>query len=171
MTTRVLIEIRKLPAARWREYRRLRLAALESDPIAFGSSVQEEKGFTEGEWKRRIRTALFALEDDRPVGMVVVSYSARPKTRHVADIFGLYVSPSHRAKGIGTELIEEALRQILRNEDIVKVKLTVNPEQKAALRIYRRAGFEVAGRMKKELEVEGKYFDELIMEKMLPRSE
>ena len=49
----------------------------------------------------------------------------------------------------------------------MKVKLTVNPEQRAVVKLYQDAGFIVAGRMKKELRVGRRFYDELIMENML----
>jgi hypothetical protein len=35
------VRVIELPPDRWREYRALRLAALRSDPIAFGSTYEE----------------------------------------------------------------------------------------------------------------------------------
>jgi len=37
-----MIEIKKLPPEKWQEYQKLRLDALLNDPIAFGSSYEEE---------------------------------------------------------------------------------------------------------------------------------
>ena len=83
------IVVKKIDADRWMEYRDLRLESLKSDPAAFGSSYEEEKDMTEDEWKRRINNALFALSKDRLIGMIVVVFNDRIKTKHVADIFGV----------------------------------------------------------------------------------
>jgi ribosomal protein S18 acetylase RimI-like enzyme len=99
--------------------------------------------------------------------MVAVVLNERPKTRHVADVFGVYVSPDHRGEGVGTKLLGEAMRLIRNNGGVVKVKLAVNPEQRAAVTLYEKMGFEVAGRLKKELKVGLRFYDELLMEKML----
>lgn len=162
-----MIKITKLAADRWNEYRDLRLEALASDPLAFGSSLEEEERLTEDDWKRRIQNALFALFNERPVGMIVYIFNDRPKTKHVADIFGVYVSADYRGKGIGTKLLERALSLIRKNKEVVKVKLAVNPEQLSAVKLYKSAGFVVVGRMKKELKVGRRFFDELLMEKYL----
>ena len=66
-----LIEVKKLPADRWRDCRDLRLEALKNDPMAFGSSYEEEESLSENEWRIRIKNALFALLNDKPVGMIV----------------------------------------------------------------------------------------------------
>ena len=161
-----MLEIGRLPADRWRDFRALRLEALRSDPLAFGSSPEDEESLTEEEWRRRIGNTLFALRDGRPVGMIAVVFSDRPKTRHVANIFAVYVSAGHRGEGIGTRLLDEALSLARSRRGVVKVNLAVNPEQRGAVRLYENAGFVVAGRMRKELRVGRRYFDEIVMEKL-----
>ena len=161
-----MLEIRKLPADRWRDYRDLRLEALKSDPPAFGSSPEEEEGIAEDEWRRRTQDTLFALWDDRPVGMIILAFNDRPKTKHIASIYGVYVCIDHRGDGVGTRLLEDALLLVRKKKGIVKVKLAVNPQQRAAVKLYERAGFVVAGRTRKELKVGRRFFDTLIMEKL-----
>jgi ribosomal protein S18 acetylase RimI-like enzyme len=143
------------------------LEALKSDPSAFSSSVEEESALSEEEWKRRTKNALFAVSDGTLVGMIVCVFSERTKIRHVADIFGVYVSTDYRGKGVGTRLLERTLSMIHRNKRIVKVELAVNPEQRAAVRMYEKAGFVVVGRGTKEIRVGRRFFDMLYMEKLL----
>jgi ribosomal protein S18 acetylase RimI-like enzyme len=162
-----LIEISGLPPERWKDYRRLRLEALKSDPSAFGSSFEEEEALTEDEWRKRIPNALFALSDDNPIGMIGFFSNTRLKTKHAADIFGFYVRADHRGRGVGTRLLQQALVQIRKNKGILKVKLAVNPEQRAAVKLYKRAGFVGYGVSKKELKVGRRFFDMLYMEKHL----
>jgi len=162
-----LVQIRKLPADRWKDFRDLRLKALKTDPSAYGGSYEEEVKLKEDEWRRRIKSAIFALSDDEPIGMIVLYFDLRPKTRHIADIYGFYVRPEHRGEGIGTRLFERAMALARRNRRIIKVSLAVNPEQRTALRIYRKAGFVVTGRTERELKVGGKFYGMVFMEKIL----
>ena len=162
-----LVEIRKLPDDRWKDYRDLRLEALKNDPSAFGSSLEEEEMLTEDEWKRRIQNGLFAVSEETLIGMIVYAFNRRTKTRHIAEIFGVYVSAGHRGDGFGTRMLEHALLQIRKNGRVVKVKLAVNPEQRVAVKLYKKAGFVVAGRARKELKVGRRFFDTLYMEKLL----
>jgi ribosomal protein S18 acetylase RimI-like enzyme len=162
-----LVKIRKLPADRWEQYRNLRLEALRSDPAAFGSSFEEESVLTEDEWKRRMSNALFAVSGGTPIGMIVCLFNDRPKIRHIAEIVGVYVSANYRGEGVATEMLKHSLSLIRSHGGIVKVKLAVNPEQRAAVRLYKKAGFLVTGRTKKELMVGRRYVDMLFMEKHL----
>jgi ribosomal protein S18 acetylase RimI-like enzyme len=162
-----LLEIRKLPATRWKEYRNLRLEGLRSDPTAFLSSLGEEEKLSEEEWKSNIESVLFALKDDTPVGMIVLSFGDHPKSRHTASIQGFYVSKKSRNLGIGTKLMAAALSLIMKKNGVIKVMLWVNSEQTSAVSIYERAGFTTAGVSRKGLKVGKRFYDQFIMEKML----
>lgn len=165
--TKNSIEIRKLPPGSWKEYRNLRLEALQNDPIAFGSSYKEEKLLTESEWKKRISNVRFAVSNDRLVGMIVFTHETKIKLRHIANIYGVYVSRRFRGQGIGSKLIEAALSEIKKNRNTIKINLHVNPKQEAAVELYKNHGFKIAGKLDKNLFVDGKFYDELIMEKFI----
>ena len=162
-----MIEVKTLPPERWREARELRLHALKTDPIAFGSSYEEEENLAEAEWQRRMKNALFALSDGKPVGTITYLFSDRVKGKHIARIFGVYVDPNYRGQGLGRKLLENALELIQENKGVVKVQLMVNQEQGVAVTLYKGMGFDVVGQMKKEIKVGEQFYDELIMEKML----
>ena len=162
-----MLTIAELSEDRWQDFRELRLESLKHEPTAFGSSYEEERDMPEGEWRRRMGTMLFALEDGTSVGMISYSVSARLKTKHVAHIHGVYVRPSARRKGAGALLLRKALGKIREHEGMVKVQLSVNPAMRAAVSLYERGGFVSRMRLEKELLVDGKYHDLLYMEKML----
>jgi ribosomal protein S18 acetylase RimI-like enzyme len=162
-----MIEIIRLPPERWMESRDLRLAALKEEPSAYGGSYEEEMNFSEDEWKRRLPNALYALSDDKPVGTVTYIVSERAKLKHIAQIFGVYVDPDYRGRGIGRKMLETALDLISKNKDIVKIRLTVNRQRDPAVALYKSLGFLVVGELEKELRVDGVFYDELMMEKML----
>ena len=158
------IEITRLSEARWQDYRDLRLEALQESSLAFGSSYEEECLLSEDEWKRRMHNALFALADGQAVGLIVVVFNRRAKTKHIADIFSFYVKNSYRHKGVGRKLLEAAIAEIRARNGVIKARLAVNTEQNFAVRLYRRYGFKTLGRVKKELLIDGKYYDELLMD-------
>lgn len=162
-----MTDIRKLPEDGWRGYRALRLEALKAEPAAFGSSYEEEAALPESEWRRRMSTALFAMDGGVPVGMASYVVGTRVKTKHVAHIYGVYVKPEHRGMGIGGALLRAALGKIKEGAGVVKVQLSVNPDMVPAVKMYEREGFVVQMRAEKELLVDGRYFDLLYMEKIL----
>jgi RimJ/RimL family protein N-acetyltransferase len=162
-----MVEIGRLAPNRWKEYRVLRLEALKNDAIAFGSSYSEEIRLPSNEWKRRIKNALFAVINKKPIGMIVYIFQNKAKIRHIANIFGVYVKKDYRGKGIGGKLVESAIFSIKKNKKVIKINMTVNPRQKGAVKLYKRYGFKTIGVLKKDLKVNGRFYDELIMEKFI----
>ena len=160
-----MIRIIRLQEGRWREYRRLRLEALKTEPSAFGSSPEEESKFTEDVWQKRIKDVLFAVSGGTPVGLLSYIFEDRLKTRHVAHIYSFYVTPVYRGRGIGERLLKRALAEIRRHRNAVKVQLSVNPHLRPAVALYKKVGFEVAGRARNELRIGCRYYDMLLMEK------
>jgi ribosomal protein S18 acetylase RimI-like enzyme len=162
-----MIEVKALNENRWQDYRNLRLESLKKDTLAFGSSWEEETNLPEETWKRRMRNTLFALDEDKLVGTIVWVQDTMLKAKHIANIYGVYVTEEYRGRGVGRLLMDAALARIKKNGGVIKVKLAVNPTQKAAVKLYQSYGFKIAGKAKKELYIDGRYYDELIMEKML----
>lgn len=162
-----MVIVKKLPDKMWKEYKNLRLDALKTDPIAFGSSYEEEIKLPMKAWRKRIKNVIFAFSSDKPIGMITYVFKNKSKTRHIANIFGVYVKQEFRGQGIGEKLIESAISSIKKNKNIIKINLNVNAKQKAAVRLYEKYGFKSVGLLKKDLHVNGKFYDELIMEKMV----
>ncbi len=83
-----------------------------------------------------------------------------------AEIFGFYVSAYHRGEGVGAGLLERVLSLIQQNKGVIKVKLSVNPRERAAVSLYKKEGFVVTGRARKELKIGHRFYDMLFMEKL-----
>jgi ribosomal protein S18 acetylase RimI-like enzyme len=56
---------------------------------------------------------------------------------------------------------------IAENKDIRKIRLGVTPEQIYAVKLYESCGFKSAGLFADELCVDGRYYDEIPMEKFI----
>jgi ribosomal protein S18 acetylase RimI-like enzyme len=162
-----VITIEKLDAGRWQDYRDLRLEALQSDPLAFIAAYEELKTYSTEHWQDRVKNALFAMDNDKPVGMIVYVRNGGMNTNHIAEIYGFYVTKNYRGRGIGKKLIDAALAEIQKLEGVTKIKIDVNPTQKAAKHLYRKCGFKKAGFLKKEVRHGDMFYDEIVMEKYL----
>ncbi|MCL5070594.1 MAG: GNAT family N-acetyltransferase [Actinobacteria bacterium] len=64
------------------------------------------------------------------------------KEDRIAFIHSFYVCTGYRMQGIGKKLLKGAL-DILRDENFRQVELTVDAENKAAVKLYEDFGFEV----------------------------
>ncbi|MBN1331886.1 GNAT family N-acetyltransferase [Candidatus Dojkabacteria bacterium] len=166
-----MIKIVTLTISDWQAYRDLRLQALKESPLAFTTTLHEALKNVADDWKGYLKSqnsiTLFAKKGQSLVGMGAAIFNEKERTSHIAEIVGFYVLKEHRGKGIGGKLFQNILRNIEDLENIIKIKLGVAETQKAALGLYKKFGFKIIGTQEKELVLDGKYYDVILMEKML----
>lgn len=85
------------------------------------------------------------------------------KIRHRGEIWGVYVSREHRAKGIGRALLEELVRQLRSQPGLEQVALGVSAGNIPARRLYEALGFEVYGCEARAVKIGDTYVDENLM--------
>jgi ribosomal protein S18 acetylase RimI-like enzyme len=145
----------------------LRLEALESDPGAFGEDAEEHRQRSPEEVAGRLgderNCTLGAFEGPSLIGMVGVLRLDRVKRRHVAQIWGMFVSRSHRGSGLGRALVLAAIEHARSLPGVRKLQLSVITSQPAARALYQSLGFRSFGVDPEALCVGGKYFDEEYM--------
>jgi GNAT superfamily N-acetyltransferase len=101
------ISVRSLGEDEWEQYRAVRLSALEESPEAFAAAADEERSFEEEFWRTRMRRSqrLVAEESDQPVGVASIGQAGDGNPK-VAELFGLWVSPELRGRGVATLLVQ-----------------------------------------------------------------
>jgi ribosomal protein S18 acetylase RimI-like enzyme len=114
----------------------LRLRALREDPDAFGSTLAEEQGRPDVDWDFWVRDSLIAVDCDTPVGMISVHVDETE-----AGVFGMWVAPEVRGRGIGQRLVAAAIQRAGHRP----ITLCVAEPAAAARRLYERLGFEPTG--------------------------
>jgi RimJ/RimL family protein N-acetyltransferase len=167
------LEIRLLTDDDISSFWALRLRALSDSPEAFGSSYEESAQDPIEEVAQRFRTRTVAGDNfvvgafeggpDRIVGTVGFYREEGIKSRHKGLIWGVFVVPEARGKGVARALIEEALRIASEQEGLEQIHLAVGTENRDARNLYRAVGFEVYGVEPHALRVGGRYIDEELM--------
>ncbi len=141
--------VRRLRESDWRDFRELRLAALRTDPLAFGSTLEQESGYPEDRWRdwcrggstgRREATYVALDSSGARIGMVG-AFTAQG-TLH---LWGMWVRPEWRRRGVGRRLVRTLLRWIDRLPSRDPILLDVNPSQGEAVRLYLELGFTFTG--------------------------
>jgi ribosomal protein S18 acetylase RimI-like enzyme len=167
------IEIVELPVSDWKDFKEIRLAALKEEPQAFGSSYARDVAYPDSIWQERLRDSeskksvcLFAKLEGRIVGMVMGGRTDDDKQTHLAHIWGTYVDSKARGKGIGKELMQRVIEELGRDADIKGICVTVNTEQKPAIKLYESLGFKQIKTMRMKMG-DGLEHQELEMEKSL----
>ena len=101
------------------------------------------------------------------MGMVDACKFAGEKVNHIAKVLGVYVRKAYRGQGKGRELMEALMNQLVSDQQIEKVRLSVNAAHPAAVKLYKDLGFEIVGTLHREMKIGGEYYDKYIMEKFL----
>ena len=112
--------------------------------------------------RRDPNVAVFVAETpDGVVGRLSIARDRSPYSRHVAEL-GLMVAAGMRRKGIGTALMEEAMRWA-RGAGITKLELTVFPHNEPAMTLYRKLGFREEGVLHRRYRIHSRYIDAVLM--------
>ena len=141
------------------DYRAIRLAALKDSPEAFGSTYEAEAGLSQAAFADRLATTtvLGAYDGVRIAGMVGFKQQTIAKLAHKGFVWGFYVSPEVRGRGVGAALVD----------GIEQLTLSVVQGNAAALALYERCGFETYGIEPRALKSAGGYADEILMVRFL----
>ncbi|HEY6195671.1 MAG TPA: GNAT family N-acetyltransferase [Candidatus Eisenbacteria bacterium] len=162
------MQIRPLLPADAADFHALRLRGLREVPSAFGSSYEEEHDRPVEAVAERIATnrdgfILGAFEGVTLVGIVGMQREPHLKHAHKMVLWGMYVVPDARGRGVGRQLVDEALRQAFARPGIRQVNLGVNAANAPALALYQAAGFTPFGLEHGCMIVDGVLQDEVYM--------
>jgi ribosomal protein S18 acetylase RimI-like enzyme len=145
-------------------YRALRLRGLLEHPDAFTSSHAEESERPLAVTERRIAPdspdwVFGAFVGAELAGVVGLTREPRAKNRHKAAIFGMYVAPEHRRRGIGASLVRYAIDAARAQSGLEQLVLTVTDTNVAARTLYEHFGFRSFGVEPRAICFGGTYFD------------
>jgi ribosomal protein S18 acetylase RimI-like enzyme len=156
--------VTRAEAAAWRE---LRLEALKNHPIAFMSSYEETVKRDLADFAERIPEAGGA---DILMGVYVegalcgcAGFAREPgeKERHKGLMWGVYLRPAFRGRGIGEALIGRILDHARGQVSLLRCSVTA--ENSAAADLYRRVGFVDYGVEPRALRYAGRDYDEALL--------
>jgi GNAT superfamily N-acetyltransferase len=135
-------------------FQRLRLQGLLDVPEAFGTTYEEDRVLPEEVVAERLRpvrapvgrAVVGAFMGEALVGFAGCMQSPKRKTRHKAEIWGTYVTPDARGRGVGRQLLEALIAEARAWEGVERLTLSVVERAGAAWRLYTALGFEEFGR-------------------------
>ena len=106
---------------------------------------------------------IFINEKGDSVGMFKL-FPWTYRASHIAYLGGLAIHPNYAGKGIGLKMMQEII-DLANQEGYKRIELSVATDNLKAIELYKKAGFEAEGIMRKYtyLKKERRFLDELLM--------
>src|SRR5471030_16263 len=164
--------IRRLTPSDAAAFRSLRLMGWRESASAFGSSYEEECDMPLSTTEARLapdsgRKVFGAFDGDRLVGIVGLARETALKVRHKAFVYAMYVAQSHRGRGIGRRLMEQVLACAATLDGVQRMTISVTAGNVEAVGLYESLGFIEFGREPDSMNVDGRFYDEIMMSRAL----
>lgn len=163
------MDLRLLTADDADAFWQLRLEALRNDPASFADSAEEHL-------KTTVENTREFLSKNNPADNFVVGIfeggklfgtagffrRSNNKERHKGHIWGVYVRPESRGKGVGSALMQEIVRRARAIEGVEQITLVASANLPAQ-RLYTALGFESYGIEPHSLKIGNEYVDDVLM--------
>lgn len=164
------MDIRLLRAEEFDAIDQLRLKALQTNPESFLSTFEETIAMTRDFRLQRHNNYLeggnaiiVAVDGDTYAGMTGLIRETRLKIRHIANIWGVFVAPEFRGKGLSRRMMEFAIEEATSWQGVEQIKISVVSTNTLAHDLYERLGFVDWGHEPRAAKVGDTYWDETHM--------
>jgi ribosomal protein S18 acetylase RimI-like enzyme len=137
------------------------LAQLEAPPL------EQVRAFVTQNISAQVAQVV-ARDQQRVVGWCDV-LPAWPVTLRHSGSLGMGVLPEYRGRGLGQRLLESCIAAA-KSKGITRISLEARVDNKQALRLYERVGFQTEGVRRNGMRVDGQYIDTLAMALLLDTS-
>lgn len=146
----------------------LNIVGGESDNLLFGAgevtfSVEEEISFIESINKDKNSLMIIGLINNEIVSVAQISSPSRKRIAHNSEI-AISVKKKYWSIGVGSAVMGQLIK-FAKDSGVTKnIILGVNATNEKAIKLYEKFGFKKAGIHKNYFNINGKYYDEIIMD-------
>lgn len=122
----------------------LRREAVASEPFSFAASPEDDHASSPAFVREALGApgrAIVGAFDAGLVGVAGIYRHERRKEAHKATIWGVYVAPAARGRGLGAALVSAAVAVARTWDGVRQVHLIVSARTPNAARVYERLGF------------------------------
>jgi ribosomal protein S18 acetylase RimI-like enzyme len=157
------VEIKILSVNEVKDFRTIRLSALKKSPKMFGSTfgteVERPSMFFEACLSNS--TVFGVYHKDEIIGLATLTQEIGAKFSHKAYLSSVFIEPEFQQKGIASRLLNTVIEYSKKH--IEQILLTVAEDNKAAIHLYKKLGFQIYGLEEKALKDNDEYIDEILM--------
>jgi ribosomal protein S18 acetylase RimI-like enzyme len=147
----------------------LRLEALRNDPASFADSAEEHLATTVETARAHLSSndpahnfIVGMFEDGTLIGTAGFFRRQNNKERHKGHIWGVYVRPESRGKGVGSALMKQIVHRARELDGVEQITLVASANLPAQ-RLYKALGFESYGIEPQSLKIGAAYVDDVLM--------
>ena len=153
-------------------FRRFRMAAIAEAPDDDSMTIEEEREASLADISTRLngvagkeRFVLAAQTSGESEWGGLCGFYRQPgvKTAHVGWIWGLYVIPSQRGKGVATALMAAMLQNLVQIEGLLQVQARVAVNNQPARHVFERSGFSMVTVLPRAIRVGATDVDEVLL--------
>ena len=160
-----MVTVRLLDFQDAERFKSLRLFAVDDSPTSIWPTRHEEMARSAEEIAARIlptsTQAVFrAFDGGVLVGITGVRRESLRQVNHKATIWGVFVSPSYRGRGIAQTLLSAATTHAAKEWDTIQLMLCVNAENLSVKKLYESHGFQTFGVEPRAMKVGDRFYDE-----------
>ncbi|MGL4336204.1 MAG: GNAT family N-acetyltransferase, partial [Turicibacter sp.] len=146
----------------------LRVIGGESDNLLFGKgefrlSIDEVRKIIEDTNQDDHKMKILGTINDEIVSMAQLSCPSHQRIEHNGE-FSISVRKAYWNKGVGSAMMSELIAVARANPMIKTVSLGVRSGNDRAMKLYEKFGFEKVGVHKNYFNVEGQFYDEILMD-------
>ena len=135
------------------------------EPDERTTTIEDQKKIIQDFAKSNTKAMIVAEENDDLLGFIIGVGNTTRRNRHsLYCVIGLIQSAT--GQRLGNQLLSN-LEKWATLHGITRLELTVLCHNTRAIRLYKKFGFEVEGTKRHSLKIDGEYFDEFLMSKLL----
>lgn len=161
----IIREVDKSDARALIEY--LDKIARQSDYLTFGVgemtiSLEQEEMFIENANKQDNALMAVVLHEECIIGCFSLTGGTKQRLRHTGEL-GISILEPYWGKGIGERMINYLVNWSKKTGIIRKIDLRVRSDNLRGLKLYKKTGFVVEGTVIRDMLIDNKFYDSIIM--------
>ena len=161
------IAVRRLLPAEAEIFRAIRLEALATCPDAYATTLAKQAADPLAHFIETLRDSpvFGAFLEGGIVGMAGLYRESGERKRHKGVLWGMYMRPAARGRGLGRALLRAVLDHA--RGEVDQVLLQVVSDNHRAIRLYESEGFVSYGLERRAMKEGERYLDEYLMVRYL----
>ena len=161
------VKIKILSVDESNDFRTIRLSALEKSPEMFGSTyiAEVEKPLVFFKNCLSSSTVFGAYYKNKIIGLATLTQENGIKFSHKVSLSSVFIEPEFQQKGVASNLLSAVIEHSKKYAE--QILLTVADDNKPAIHLYKKFGFETYGVETKAMKDNGQYIDEVLMKRCM----